>query len=216
VCNAIERQSEGFSTFKLFFDTGRSEFLDLLSRLREKLGPDVSLAVDALWRLSQEGAVGFGSELDRRNAMWLEAPLAPEDPVAHAELARTIRTPLALGESYRTHYELAPFFRLRAMGFVQPDLGRSGLTESLKIAKIAADHGIPVVPHISIAMGPQIAAAIHLAAALSGCELLEYNPSVLEVANRYLAEPLECRQGSYTVPDRPGLGCDVTFPAASN
>jgi D-galactarolactone cycloisomerase len=212
VCNAIERRAEGFSTFKLFFDTGRSEFLDLLSMLREKLGSDVSLAVDALWRLWPDDAVDFGAQLDRQNAMWLEAPLAPEDPVAHAELARTIRTPLALGESYRTHYELAPFFRLRAMGFVQPDLGRSGLTESLKIASIAANYGISVVPHISIAMGPQIAAAIHLAAALPGCELLEYNPSVLEVANRYLAEPLECRQGNYIVPDRPGLGCDVTYP----
>jgi D-galactarolactone cycloisomerase len=211
VCNAIKRQAEGFSTFKLFFDTGRSEFLDLLSTLREKLGPGAKLAVDALWRLWPDDAVDFGLELDRLNAMWLEAPLAPEDPVAHAELARAIRTPLALGESYRTHYELAPFFNLRAMGFVQPDLGRSGLTETLKIARIAADHGIAVVPHISIAMGPQIAAAIHLAAALPGCELLEYNPSVLEVANRYLAEPLECRQGSYTVPDRPGLGCDVKY-----
>ena len=50
-----------------------------------------------------------------------------------------------------------------------------------------------------------------LRGALPGCELLEYNPSVLEVANRYLIEPLECRQGSYTVPDRPGLGCDVTM-----
>ena len=211
VCNAIERQAEGFSTFKLFFDTDRAEFLDLLSMLREKLNPDARLAVDALWRLSAEDAVDFGLELDRRNALWLEAPLAPEDPLAHAALARAIRTPLALGESYRTHFELAPFFRLQALGYIQPDLGRSGLTESLKIASIASGHGIPVVPHVSIAMGPQIAAAIHLAAALPGCELLEYNPSVLEVANRYLVEPLECRRGNYTVPGRPGLGCDVTM-----
>jgi D-galactarolactone cycloisomerase len=214
LCNAIERQAEGFSTFKLFFDTGRAEFLDLLSMLGERLSPRSHIAVDALWRLSPDDAVGFGSEIDQRNALWLEAPLSPEDALAHAELARSIRTPLALGESYRTHYELAPFFRMRAMGFVQPDIGRSGLTEGLKIARIAAEQGIPVVPHISIALGPQIAAAIHLAAALPGCELLEYNPSVFEVANRYLVEPLECRQGNYTVPDRPGLGCDVTYSTA--
>src|SRR5579864_5280104 len=117
VCNAIERQAEGFSTFKLFFDTNRAEFLDLLSMLRDKLNPDSRLAVDALWRLSPEDAVDFGSELDRRNALWLEAPLAPEDPLAHAALARAIRTPLALGESYRTHFELAPFFRLQALSY---------------------------------------------------------------------------------------------------
>lgn len=207
--NALDRRTEGFSTFKLFFDTGRAEFLDLLSALRETLGSGSNLAVDALWRLSPEEAVGFGAELDRRDALWLEAPLAPEDPVAHGELARAIQTPLALGESYRTHYELAPFFRESALRFVQPDLGRSGITESLRIARMAADHGVSVVPHISIAMGPQIAAAIHLAAALPNCNLLEYNPSVFELANRYLTEPLECLQGSYLVPQGPGLGCEV-------
>ena len=122
--------------------------------------------------------------------MWLEAPLAPEDPLAHDALAEQIRTPLALGESYRTRFELAPFFRSRCLRYVQPDLGRSGLTEGLHIARQAATENIQVVPHVSIAMGPQIAAAIHMAAALPNCELLEYNPNVFEVANRYLAEPL--------------------------
>lgn len=212
ISNALDRRTEGFSTFKLFFDTGRAEFLDLLSALRSALGADSNLAVDALWRLSAEEAVDFGTELDRRNALWLEAPLAPEDPVAHGELARAIQTPLALGESYRTHYEMAPFFTEGALRFVQPDLGRSGITEGLRIARMAADYGIQVVPHISIAMGPQIAAAIHFAAALPNCDLLEYNPSVFEIANRYLMEPLECQQGSYLVPQGPGLGSESTFP----
>ena len=53
-----------------------------------------------------------------------------------------------------------------------------------------------MVPHLSIAMGPQIAAAIHFAAAVANCDLLEFNPNVLNVANRFLAEPLECRGGS--------------------
>src|SRR5260370_35552932 len=132
VRNAIERHAEGFSTSKLFFDAGRAEFLDLLSMLREKLSPSANLAVDALWRLSPEDAADFGSELDRRNALWLEAPLAPEDPVAHAELARAIGTPLALGESFRTHYQVAPFFPRPAMGFVQPSPGRCGFAGGLE------------------------------------------------------------------------------------
>src|SRR5262249_35390481 len=139
----------------------------------------------------------------------LEAPLPPEDPLAHAALARSIRTPLAIGESYRTRYELAAFFRERALGFVQPDLGRCGLTESIRIASVAPGAGIPVGPHLSIAMGPHIAAPIHFAAAIPNCDLLEYNPNVLEMANRFLAEPLACRNGRYSVPQRPGLGCDL-------
>ena len=196
-----------FSTVKLFFDTSREAFLDRLRALR----PARCIAVDALWRLTPEDAPEFARVLDDIGALWLEAPLAPEDAVAHGELARKIRTPLALGESYRTLYELAPFFRERAMGFVQPDLGRSGITEGLRIAHEAKERGVAVVPHLSIAMGPQIAAAIHFAAALPDCPMLEYNPNVFEIANRYLETPLEFRSTNYIVPNRPGLGCQVSL-----
>jgi galactonate dehydratase len=207
--NSLRQHDEGFGNFKIFYDCGQDEFLQAFSALRRAVGPRVGLAVDALWRLTPDDAPAFGRELDEGGALWLEAPLAPEDPLAHAALARSIRTPLAIGESYRTRYELAPFFRERALGFVQPDLGRCGLTESLRIAAVAAGAGIQVVPHLSIAMGPQIAAAIHFAAATPNCDLLEYNPNVLEMANRFLVEPLECRGGRYSVPQRPGLGCDL-------
>ncbi len=209
--NAMRQREEGFRNFKIFYDCGRDEFFEAFSALRKALGDDAGLAVDALWRLSPEDARCFGRELDEGGALWLEAPLPPEDPLAHAELARQIRTPLALGESYRTRYELAAFFRERAIGFVQPDLGRCGITESLRIAAVAGEAGVPVVPHLSIAMGPQIAAAIHFAAAIPNCQLLEYNPNVLEMANRFLSEPIECRAGRYSVPQRPGLGCELTY-----
>lgn len=211
--NARARYEEGFRIFKLFYDCGRQEFLDVFSALRGSLPGDTRIAVDALWRLSPGDAGEFGRALDEGNALWLEAPLAPEDASAHAELARRIRTPLAIGESYRTRYEVAPFLRDGAIGYLQPDLGRCGLTEGLRIARMARDRGIPVVPHLSIAMGPQIAAAIHFAAALPNCELLEFNPNVLDMANRFVAEPLECRNGLYRVPTLPGLGADVRLPA---
>ncbi len=212
VRNALTLQAQGFQAFKLFYDCGRDEFLTTVAELRRALGPGVALAVDALWRLTPEDAVEFGLALDRCGALWLEAPLAPEDPLEHKALAGRIRTPLALGESYRTRHELAPFFRSGCMGFVQPDLGRSGLTEGLHIASMAASYRVPVVPHVSIAMGPQIAAAIHLAAAIANCDLLEYNPNVFAVANQHLVEPLGFAQAAYQVPRGPGLGCEVRLP----
>jgi len=129
-------------------------------------------------------------EDEHRRSLPANTPLLdekiPQDIVYTAELARRIRTPLALGESYRTRYELAAFFRERALGFVQPDLGRCGINlNSCASPAVAAESGVPVVPHLSIAMGPQIAAAIHFAAAIPNCELLEYNPNVLEMANRF-------------------------------
>jgi galactonate dehydratase len=145
--------------------------------------------------------------------LWLECPLPPEDPQAHAQLAARIKTPLALGESYRTRYELRPFFEQKVFKWLQPDLGRCGITEAIEWAGLARDSAIEIVPHVSIAMGPQIAAALHLAAATPNCPLVEYNPTVLETANRYLQEPIAMNGSNYILPTRPGLGSD---PAASD
>jgi galactonate dehydratase len=130
-----------------------------------------------------------------------ECPFCPEEVAMHEHLAAQVSTPLALGESYRTLHELAPF--LGIMKIAQPDLGRCGITGSMRIA--AAFPG-EVVPHLSIAMGPQIAAALHFAAAAPNCSLCEYNPHVLDTANGFLAEPFLCENGAYQVPARPGLG----------
>jgi galactonate dehydratase len=142
-------------------------------------------------------------ELDARSARWLECPLYPEDVAGHAALAAAITTPLALGESYRTLAELQPFLSIAKI--LQPDLGRVGITGFMKIA--AAFPG-PVVPHLSIAMGPQVAAAIHVAAAAGNCDLCEFNPNVLATANAFLTEPVQCEGGRYAVPSAPGLGIE--------
>lgn len=131
----------------------------------------------------------------------------PEEAEAHTRLAESIQTPLAAGESYRTRNEIAPL--LPALRFVQPDLGRTGLTEGLRIAALAAGRNAPVLPHVSIALGPQIAAAIHFAAALENAPLLEFNPAVLTVANRFLESPLELDGAHWQVPQDPGLGIQM-------
>ena len=56
--------------------------------------------MDALWRLDPASALAIGRRLDQRSALWLEAPLPPEDALAHGELAGALATALALGESY--------------------------------------------------------------------------------------------------------------------
>ena len=194
--------AQGFRKFKLFYDTpAEADFLQSLDAM-----PDgCQVAVDALWRFDLSAASRFGAELDARGALWFEAPMPPEDPIAHGQLAAAIRTPVAIGESYRTRYEIAPFVRERAVEVLQPDLGRCGITEGLRMARMA---GAPVVPHVSIAMGPQVAAALHFASALPQCALVEYNPQVLEVANRFLRTPVAIDGDCYRLPCGPGLGIE--------
>jgi D-galactarolactone cycloisomerase len=188
---------QGFGTVKLYFESDWNELLEIADRLPSSL----RFAVDALWHLPPETALPLARELDARSARWLECPFYPEHIEAHASLAAAIATPVAVGESYRTLRELAPF--LNVAKILQPDLGRSGITGSLEIARAFSG---TVIPHVSIAMGPQIAAALHFAAAVPNGEECEFNPNVLAMANAFLEEPIECREGFYVVPPGPGLG----------
>jgi D-galactarolactone cycloisomerase len=206
---AREWVEKGFAQVKLFHDAGEERLFANFDAVQKMAPGKGNVAVDALWRLTPESAPAFARELEGRSAMWLEAPLAPESAAAHGVLARATRTPLAIGESYRTVFELEPFFEAGAMKFVQPDLGRTGLTEGLRIARAAEVRGISVVPHVSIALGPQIAAAIHFAAAVPNCSMLEFNPNVVEMANRYLREPLRMDGARYVVPKGDGLGIGI-------
>ena len=190
---------EGINLVKLYYESDWKELLEIADKLPEGM----RFGVDALWHLLPLDAVSMALELDARNARWLECPLYPEEVEAHAALAAAVQTPIALGESYRSLHELRPFLGIAKI--LQPDLGRCGITGSMRIAEGFAGE---IVPHLSIAMGPQIAAALHFAAAAGNCNLCEFNPNVLETANAFLKDPLVCGGGHYTVPQRPGLGIE--------
>lgn len=206
---AEKHYKSGFRLFKLFHDSDAASLLELLDKLRERLGADAKFAVDALWRFEPEAAAAFGLELDRRKAYWFEAPLMPEGVMDHKDLADSLQTPLALGESYRTIFEMEQFFENHVFQFLQPDLGRTGITGGLRLAMRAAALGMEVVPHVSIAMAPQIAAAIHFAAAAPACHICEFNPAVVEIANRYSPQPIVMENARYSISESPGLGVSI-------
>ncbi len=199
----------GARGIKIFLDAGESNCLRLLDVLRREFGDGLDLYVDALWRQTAKQAIRFAEELGRRRVGWLESPLPPEDVRGHARVAARADVPIAIGESYRTRYELLPFFDARAVDIVQPDVGRTGLSEGRRILALASAFQIPGALHVSIGLGPQIAAALHLAAATPGILTVECNPLVYEVANRFLKTPIDYSPASLALSAGPGLGIEI-------
>lgn len=195
---------EGCRAVKVYYGSDWDQLLELCGALRSM----TDVAVDALWHLPPGRAVEYARGLDELGALWLECPLMPEEVEAHAELRRSIQTPIAVGESYRTRYEMRPFLERQIAAYLQPDLGRCGLTESRRVAALAGSYSASIVPHVSIAFSPQLAAAIHFAAATPNCGLCEFNPRVVEVANRYNAAALQVVDGEWQVPEEAGLGIE--------
>jgi galactonate dehydratase len=187
---------QGHRTCKVYFEDDWADLLRLIDALGERF-PSLRVAVDALWHLPEGREIQCAKDLAARRVHWLECPLVPEDLEGHVRLVEESGVRLALGESYRTRFEALPFFDRDIVTFWQPDLGRSGLTETYCLAGLARERGIAIVPHVSIAMPPQLNAAIRAARSIPNCDLLEFNPSVLAMANLYAVQPARVRDGYY-------------------
>lgn len=200
---------KGFTAFKLAAGFGAEADVTSLARLRTALGPAATLLLDAHWVYQLDEAVRLARELERLNVAVFEAPMEPEDVEGHAALAAQAAVPIAIGETERTRYQFKPWLLRRAADVLQPDVGRTGITELHKIASMAEAFNVPVAPHLSVGLGPCIAASIQLAASIPNLYLLEYQPPVFELAGSLLEEPLTCTAGHYAIPDGPGLGIAV-------
>ncbi len=209
IAQATDYKARGFRAFKLFMDGEAGILLRLYDELREKLGSDIQLMVDTLWRLEQAEAHRFGRELDARQAAWFEAPLKPEDVSGHARLAASVETAIAMGECWRTRWEMRPFFEAGAVEVYQPDIGRTGVTEGMKLCSLAELCNVPVAFHVSIGLGVQIAAALHVAASIPNLMTVECNPKVWEVAEGLLKASLPVGAGVVGLPEGPGLGVEI-------
>ena len=150
----------------------------------------------------------LGRQLEALDTGFFEAAMNPEDIAGHARLAAGLGIPIAIGETERTRYQFRPWLEQRAASVLQPDIGRAGISESMVIAQMAEAFNVRMAPHLSVGLGPCIAASIQLAAALPNLYMLEYQPPVVELANSLLQTPLVARAGQFEIPEGPGLGVE--------
>lgn len=200
---------KGFWNFKLAAGHGVEEDTESVASLREAVGKKAKLLLDAHWVYSLDEAIRLGHKLEPYNAAILEAPMNPEDVKGHAKLAEAIIMKIAIGETDRTRFQFLPWLEQRAAGLLQPDVGRAGISETVKIAQMAEAFNIDIAPHLSVQQGVCIAAAIHVAAAIPNLWLLEFQPPVFELANTSLKIPLVCKEGHYLLPEGAGLGVEI-------
>ena len=200
---------QGFSAFKLAAGHGVRQDAASVETLRAGLGADATLLVDAHWVYSLDEAVQLGHALTELDVGFFEAPINPEDIESHAQLAAAVAVPIAHGETERTRYQFRPWLTQKAADILQPDVGRAGVSETVKIAAMAEAFNARMAPHLSVGLGVCIAASIHAAAAIPNLYMLEYQPPVFEIANMLLKEPLTCEAGYFAIPSRAGLGVEL-------
>ena len=208
---AMARQfaEAGFTALKTFLGFGVDADLEQVTAFTEVLKGRGQLMVDALWNYDVCTAIRLGRSLERLGVAWFEAPTAPEDIVGHAEVARALDMPVAAGETETTRFQFLHWFEQRALDIAQPDVARCGITETRRIAELAATFHLPVALHSGIMLGPGIAASLHVAAAIPNLLFQEFQPVMLELANALLERPIVCQAGAFQLPEGPGLGIEL-------
>jgi L-alanine-DL-glutamate epimerase-like enolase superfamily enzyme len=206
---ARELQDGGGRLLKLHLGAGVEHDLAIVDAV-QNAAPLLRVAVDAHWSYDLGDARRLGGGLDERAAWFFEAPLAPEDVMGHRDLAAALATPIAIGEAMRNRFEFRDWLGMRAVGIVQPDVGRTGITELMAIGTLADSHHVRVAPHHSAALGIAFAAGLHVAAASPNLAAFEFQPALLPTINSILRVPMVVDgSGAFAVPDGPGLGVDV-------
>jgi galactonate dehydratase len=87
-------------------------------------------------------------------------------------------------------------------------MGRTGITEFMRIATLAQAHHVPIIPHASVGVGIFLAASLQASAAVADLPAHEFQHSIFTKNLRFLDGEMTCAEGFYGVPDRPGLGVE--------
>lgn len=197
----------GFAAFKLKIGFGRQTDLDNLAALRQQLGPDAPIAVDANQAWTLDEAIEMSRALAAHDPIWLEEPLAVDRPDDEwRRLADASPIPLAGGENLRGDAAFDRALEAGALAVVQPDLAKwGGITGCLPLARRILAAGRRYCPHY-LGGGIGLMASAHLLAAAGGDGMLEIdcNPNPLREG---LATPYPAIQAGHLVlTEEPGLG----------
>jgi L-alanine-DL-glutamate epimerase-like enolase superfamily enzyme len=129
--------------------------------VKKALGDGVRLMVDVNQKLDVLATIRQAQMLEHLDLVWYEEPVLADDYAGLAEVARSIKTPVATGENHYTRFEFKELCERRAARYLMPDVCRAnGFSETLKIGHLAAAHGLMVSPHVVHEISLQVAAAL--------------------------------------------------------
>lgn len=194
----------GFRAIKM--KVGRDRLVEDVERvasMRELLGPDIPLMVDANMRWSVDQAIRAARAFSEFDVYWLEEPTIPEDYTGHAHVQSEGGLPIASGENLHTIYEFQNLIAAGGAAFPEPDVSNiGGVTVWMKVARLAEKQNLPVTSHGVHDLH------VHLLAAVPNDSFLEAHGFGLE---SYLRHPMVVSNGVATAPDRPGHGVEFDW-----
>ena len=211
---AREVAAQGYTAMKWFPRWGPTDGragiarnVELMATLREAVGPEVDVMLDAWMSWDVPYTVAMAERLVEFGPRWIEEPVLPDKIAACAEIRRRSRVPIATGEHEYTRWGLQLLMDAGAADVLQPDTyWAGGISEMVKICAVASTYDLPVVPH-----GHSVPANIHLIAAQpeSVCPLVEYLVKWNALWQFFWKVPVVPMDGLVRLPAGPGMGMEL-------
>ncbi|MDE0298153.1 MAG: mandelate racemase/muconate lactonizing enzyme family protein [Candidatus Poribacteria bacterium] len=182
----------------------------LVAAVRDAVGDDIELMIEAHGRLSVGSAIEIGRRLEKYRPAWYEEPVSPNSLDLLTEVKRALPFPIAAGERLYTMEDFYRFTVMRAADIVQMDPAHcGGLLVTKKIAAMAQAQDIKVSPHCSI--GPvALCAALHVDWSTPNV-MIQENFGDYDVPWRHDLvfgwNPV--MNGDFALPEKPGLGIEL-------
>lgn len=182
-----------------------------LKAIREAIGYDVDIIVEAHALTDKVSAVEFGRMIEEFRISAYEEPVMNLNPECLKQVREHINIPIAAGERVFTRWGFRPFLENHIIDLIQPDLGTcGGMSECKKICDMG--HIYDTTCQVHVCGGPiMTAASLQLECAIPNFAIHELHRYALLEGNRvtckydYLPE-----NGKYTIPDLPGIGQELT------
>ncbi len=198
--------AEGFRAIKM--KVGRPLLRTDLARvtsMREHLGDDFPLMVDANMKWGVDEAIRAARAMQEFGLVWIEEPTIPDDVAGNARIVREGHHAIAAGENLHSLYEFQQHITAGAVTLPEPDVANcGGYTVFRKVCSLAEAHNLPVTSHGVHDL------TVHALAAAPNRTFMEAHGFGLDA---FLHEPMVIDDGFAVAPERPGHGVTLDFNA---
>jgi L-alanine-DL-glutamate epimerase-like enolase superfamily enzyme len=178
--------------------------VERLRAVREAIGPDLKLMVDANQSLTLAEAKRRAAAFEPMDLYWFEEPMPADDVSAHRELVASTSIPIAVGESMYSVSQFKEYMHRGAASVIQVDVARiGGITPWLKVAHLAEAYNVSVCPHFLMELH------VSLACAVPNGHFVEHIPQLRAITHTQM----EIRDGMAMAPETFGLGIDWDLEA---
>ncbi|MDP7533341.1 MAG: mandelate racemase/muconate lactonizing enzyme family protein, partial [SAR202 cluster bacterium] len=180
-----------------------------IAAMREAVGPDVEILIDAHGNFNVPTAINLAHRLEPYDIGWFEEPVQPNSNEALRHVKESVNVPICVGERLYHRWDFVPILKDRLAEYLMPDiLWCGGISEMRKIANLAESFYIPVSPHD--ASGPiNILAGAHTMMAVPNFYMVEFNHAALNLHDAFISPKLDIRNGVLHLPETPGIGTEL-------